>query len=934
VLHRRLAISAAALLGLLVAAPAAAALEDEPAPAAAPATPATIFSPDRVIVQWAPGADHGDKAEARDEAEVEFETNLGDRAFQLVKTEPGQTPSDAVADLEAHPAVVLAERDGSRVPNAIPNDPLFNQLWGLQNLGQGVDGFSGSVAGDDVNASEAWGRSVGTDSTVIADIDSGYRFEHPDLTSVAWANLAETANGSDDDGNGIVDDLHGADFVGADGEAPVIDGDPTDEDLLSGGHGVHTAGTMAAAGNNGIGITGVAQDVRIMPLRVCARFPDLEDSRCPFSAILNAINYAGAKGARVANMSLGGTTFTQAEVNAIAANPEVLYVISAGNDGSDNDGAGAPPHGHHYPCDYQPQLDASPPVPGAVDNIVCVAATDQADELAGFSDWGATSVDIGAPGTETLSTYPFITPLEDTFSVDDFATKWPASGASGGFQRSDEAPLTSFGMTDVIGAPSANTVRETTSPAVSLPANGGCQLNQTRRVVLSGGGHYRYSVFLNGTELTASEPGSTAVAGLDRRFLDLPAEFDAGGSVQVRFRFTTGSAPAAGSGVWLDDVSISCSQAVGQASGYGYLQGTSMAAPHVTGAAALLFSLEPAATVTEVRDALLLGADRVPSLAGKTTSGGRLDIPHAMDALEGLPVDNEPPLAPLLTSTSPPSPADAPDPKIVGSAEAGSSVKLYLGASCAGTPAATVTAAELEAAGIAVNVPDGATAEFSAKATDAAQNTSPCSAPISYTNLDTEPPAAPVLTATVPASPAEYGFPRILGSAEAGSNIAIYRGETCEGAVVETGTAAELEAPGIAVNVPASSTAEFSAKATDASANDSPCSLDSISYTNSSKVVVVDPFGGTVVLSPTPAGPPVLIPLCKVPKLTGKSLAQAKTALAGANCRVGKVSKPKVRKGQRAPALVVKSSSPAAGSLASGDVVGLTLGPKPKKQHH
>ena len=110
-------------------------------------------------------------------------------------------------------------------------------------------------------------------------------------------------------------------------------GDVQNTNVISGGHGVHTAGTIGAEGDNGIGITGVAQDVRIMPLRVCSRFAAGEDSRCPNSSIVAAINYAGEKGARVANISLVSTAFSQAEVNALAANPNVLFVISAGNDG-------------------------------------------------------------------------------------------------------------------------------------------------------------------------------------------------------------------------------------------------------------------------------------------------------------------------------------------------------------------------------------------------------------------------------------------------------------------------------------------------------------------------------------------------------------------------------------------------------------------------
>lgn len=728
---------AGGVLAALALAPAALAGQEQPAAPTAPPTPPTVFSNSRVIVEWTAGADHAEKVDARSDAEVEFQGDLGNRSFQLVEVESGQTATGAIEELRASPGVLLAERDAAIATNSIPNDPEFDQLWGLQNGGLGIDGFPGAVPGADVNAPAAWSRTVGDPAIVVADIDSGYRFEHPDLANVAWTNTAEAGGtaGVDDDGNGIVDDIHGADFIGNNGEAPATDGNPTDEDLITGGHGVHTAGTIGAEGNNNIGITGVAQDVSIMPLRVCSRFPIQEKSSCLISSVVAAINYAKAKGARVANMSLGGNNGFQSEVNAIAEAKETLFVISAGNDGSDNDGGGAAPQGHHFPCDYTPQTQASPPVSGAIDNIICVAATNQADGLAGFSDWGATSVDLGAPGTETLSAYPYTTPFEDTFTVDDFNTRWPATGANGGFERTNESPLTSFGMTDVTDAPAANSVRETTSTAVSLPANGGCRLNQTRRVVLGGGSHYRYSVLLNGVEQgeAVSEPASTSVPGLDRRFLLLPAAFKAGGNVQVRFRFTTGPSPTAGDGVWLDDLSIVCAQAVGQASSYGFLQGTSMAAPHVTGAAGLLFSLEPLATVTEVKNALLAGVDAVPSLTGKTTSGGRLDVSKAMDSLEGLAIDNIAPSKPILPDPVPGSGSNDNHPRIKGSAEAGSTVTIFKGGpGCPGSPVATGTAAQLAGAGIELTVPDNSITFFTATATDAARNKSTCSAMTSY----------------------------------------------------------------------------------------------------------------------------------------------------------------------------------------------------------
>jgi subtilisin family serine protease len=728
-----LVILSALSLGLLAAAPAASALSEAPLAGTAPATPPTTFSPDRVIVQWAAAADHGDKVDARADADVAFQTDLGDRAFQLVEVEPGQTPAQAVQELEGNPAVAVAERDGYRYLNAVPNDPLFGQLWGLRNLGTGINGFSEAIAGDDVNAVAAWDRATGSPTTVVADIDSGYRFDDADLGPVAWTNPGEIAgNGIDDDSNSYIDDTRGYDFVGSSANAPTSDNDPTDNNLISGGHGLHTAGTIGAAGNNGVGITGVAQNVRIMPLRVCANTSENKAS-CPFSSILAAINYAGNKGARAANMSLGGNTFNQLEVNAIAAHPLTLYVISAGNDGSNNDGGEAAPKGHHYPCDYRPTVDASPAVPGAIDNIVCVAATDQADGLAGFSDYGATSVDIGAPGTSTLSTYSAQeVPLSDNFETNDFASKWTSAGAGFGRAGVGDGPLTSFGITDSPGAtPAASSVHEVTmTTGVALPAGtGACAIRGLR---YRKGGSFSYGLYADAvkTEFSSSETTGPSIV----TFNTVPITGLGGHSIKLFFKYTASASPVEGQGVWLDDIKLTCYAPISAPLSYEFLDGTSMAAPHVTGAAALLFSLKPTATVTEVRNALLLGADRIPALSGKTTTGGRLDIPHAMDALEGKPVDNLPPAAPLLTSTSPASPASNAAPKILGSAEAGSTVKIYSGSSCKGVPTATGTASSLSSPGIGVNVPNSSTAQFSAKATDAAENTSVCSTPISYTN--------------------------------------------------------------------------------------------------------------------------------------------------------------------------------------------------------
>lgn len=932
---------ACALLGLLLFASAALASGGETrALGAAAATAVTTFSPDRVIVEWASGASRSDRIAARRDANVTSMRPLGDPLFQLLEVDPGQSAGDVLDALRSDPAVQVASRDGFSSLDSVPNDPLFGELWGLSNSGGGIDGFSGAVAGADVNAPLAWDRTTGSPSTVIADIDSGYRFDSPDLGPVAWTNPGEIAGNSiDDDGNGFVDDVHGYDFVGASADSTTNDSDPTDDNLISGGHGVHTAGTMGAAGNNGVGITGVAQDVRIMPLRVCANSVASEnETRCPFSSQIAAINYAGAMGAKAANMSLGGTTFNAPERDAIAANPQTLFVISAGNDGVDND------FEPHYPCNYDPLAEGK----STVDNVICVAATDQADQLASFSDWGASSVDLGAPGTETLSTFPVLTPtLVDDFEANDFSSKWETTAGTGmGRAAAGDGPLTSFGMNDSPGmAPAPSSVHQSTlTSGIPIPAgSGSCKLSGLRFRRPDSGSSFSYSILSDGSPVFTNT-SSTSTSGSEMvPFNTVPITGLGGHSVKVSFVYNAGPSPAAANGIWLDDLKLTCYAPLSTPPGYEFLEGTSMAAPHVTGAAGLLFSLKPTATVTEVRDALLDGVDEVPSLMTKTTSKGRLDISKAMDVLEGIePPDEEAPAPPELISTNPTSPANENHPKIIGSAEPSSTVKLFAGSGCGGTAIATGTAEQLASPGLEVTVADNSVSEFSATTTDAALNTSACSEPIEYTESspDEVAPAPPELTATTPPSPANDNNPKIRGIAEAGSTINIYAGTTCAGAPIATGSSAALESPGITVSVLDNSISHFSATATDAALNESACS-NSIAYTEFTPIVDELPPGTfeKAEAAIRAANPPAAIaqppkPACKVPALAGKSLGRAKAKLTAAHCTLGVVTKPKTKKGHRLPPLVVKSTNPAPGSLSS-DKVNITLGPKPKpKTHH
>jgi hypothetical protein len=234
-----------------------------------------------------------------------------------------------------------------------------------------------------------------------------------------------------------------------------------------------------------------------------------------------------------------------------------------------------------------------------------------------------------------------------------------------------------------------------------------------------------YDVLVDGaTEMTIGV-GSGWPAG--HHAVVLGDALSAGGEVQLRFVYAAGSAPDPDNGVWLDNIVLRCPAGPGDADGYAFLNGTSMATPHVTGTAALLFSLKPSASVGEVRQALLTSVDPLPALAGKTTSGGRLDAGAAVALL-----DTVAPPPPTLSATIPASPSQSTQPRLRGSAQRGTTVEVFANASCSGAPVAAGSAAQLAASGIAVTAASGAVTQFSARATDLAPLTSACSAPISY----------------------------------------------------------------------------------------------------------------------------------------------------------------------------------------------------------
>jgi subtilisin family serine protease len=302
-------------------------------PAIAPAEGVVPAAADRLLVRFDPDADRLDRSAAA--ATVEGVVTAGPvPGIRVVDLPFGSDAVAAAAALTTDPAVAWAQPDWIVRASRTPNDPYFPSTWGMTR----------------VDAPSAWDVSIGAGVTV-AVVDSGVDASHPDLAAAV---------------------APGWDWVGD-------DADPSDEH----GHGTHVAGIVAAGGDDGVGVAGMAWGSRVMALRV------LDANGMGFSSdIAAAFDHAGNQGVRVVNASLGGAGRDLATEAAIARHPETLYVLAAGNAGTDNDAAPV------YPCAY--------PLP----NVVCVAATTESDDLAGFSNIGATTVHLAAPGSAIVSTYP------------------------------------------------------------------------------------------------------------------------------------------------------------------------------------------------------------------------------------------------------------------------------------------------------------------------------------------------------------------------------------------------------------------------------------------------------------------------------------------------------------------------------------------------
>lgn len=275
----------------------------------------------------------------------------------------GVTTAEGMALLEHDERLAYVTPNELRTVSGQPADPRRAELWGL----------------DRIQAPQAWQQTTGSRSgPVIAVLDTGLDLSHPDLAANLWTNPGEIpGNGVDDDQNGVVDDVHGYNAVEQ-------TGDPYDDT----GHGTHCAGTIGAVGDNDLGVTGVNWQARLMPVKM------MVNNTGTAADTVRALAYATRNGASITSNSYGGP-YSQAEYEAFAASP-LLHVCAAGNEGNDNDVS------RFYPTERPIGYPATFELP----NVISVAATNSKDRLAGFSNYGAKTVDLAAPGVSILSTVP------------------------------------------------------------------------------------------------------------------------------------------------------------------------------------------------------------------------------------------------------------------------------------------------------------------------------------------------------------------------------------------------------------------------------------------------------------------------------------------------------------------------------------------------
>lgn len=504
--------------------------------------------------------------------------------LQRMKLKPGESVEAAVAKLSRDPDVEFAQPNYRYYATATPNDTSYANLWGLNNTAQTVPSASYAtnnpgLAGKDIGAQEGWDLNTDCSSKVVAVIDTGVNYNHTELDGNMWP------------GNGY-------DFV---------DNDTDPMDLN--GHGTHVAGVIGAEGNNASGVTGVCWDASIMAVRVL----DASGSGLT-SDVVSGVDWAVANGADVINMSLGGSSYDSALAASVlaASNAGVVLVVAAGNDGTNNNTIA------QYPCN----------LPGA--NLVCVAALDQRYSLATFSNYGNNAVDVGAPGTNILSSWHGT----ETETTDDFSAGWAgdATWAAGTYSTYDifSNPATWNGTSTTY----ANSLDAKQHKTFNLSAADSAVLSFYAFIdTESSADFFRVGyhtaggdAFTAGTTLDASS-GSTGGSAQNFTY-DISACTTA--TCRIGFQLTS-NASITNYGVAV--LLFTITSTVLDTTSYNTINGTSMATPYAAGIAASVFAYHPNYTAADVVAALKNGGTAAAALTTKTSTGKAVNLEGSLNYL-------------------------------------------------------------------------------------------------------------------------------------------------------------------------------------------------------------------------------------------------------------------------------------------------------------
>ena len=500
--------------------------------------------------------------------------------LQRVRLREGIDEEEAIKIYRASGVVERVGRHALRYPERSANDPYVHLQWGLAKI----------------QAEQAWDFTPGKPEVVVAVIDTGVNYLHPDLAGNIWVNTVELNGvaGVDDDLNGYVDDIRGWDFAGAvdaDELPTVADNDPMDRD----GHGTHVAGIIAASGNNGLGVAGINWQARVMPLKVQADDGEYFQT----FTVIRAIAYAIDQGAKIVNCSYGSTTWSDDEEEALALLRSVggLAACAAGNDARNNDST------PHYPSGYN------------LDNIISVAAGDSDDRLASFSNYGAASVDLTAPGVGIYSTV--LEGLQTDARVRVEGENPVEYAALGMFYAGQTGEGGVAGTAYDCGQGYAGEFPVAVSGNIALIKRGnrdGVAFYFSEKVQnAQTAGAIGVIIYNNVVDDLDVNGGTLGVAGDWIPAVSIPK--------------ATGESLIARGSPWVTVINKAL------AVPYSTMSGTSMAAPHVAGVAGLILARCPSLTYPEIRSALLNTVDEIESVAGKMATGGRLNAFAALASL-------------------------------------------------------------------------------------------------------------------------------------------------------------------------------------------------------------------------------------------------------------------------------------------------------------